>query len=322
MSWLNWRAKCGRSGPRADQGHVPAQHADQLRQLVDVGDAEEPAQRAALLVGHPPGGVRVAVLAQRAQLDDLGQLSAADDADLAEQHRTGQPQPDRHRRPPRAPARSRPAQAARPPMSTARLASRGRAAQADRRSGISGTPHTSSRQPAGTAMPSSLSRGSTHTSAPSWPAGAQTPPAASGWSPSRPATMTRLARCRPASPARSATEAQLVARSPSSGCSRSSRASCSLAGPGSEPARPARSAGHGGAPRAAPRRRPPRTAISATAVTSDQPEQLDRIGRPGQHQQPGQGRRHRIRPAWSATRRQIRSRCSPARTARRTHAAA
>ena len=79
---------------RPGQRHVPAQHAGQLGQLVDVGHAEEPAEPVAAPGGRRPAGVRVTVLAERAQLDDLRLPPRPDDADLPEQRRAAQLPPD------------------------------------------------------------------------------------------------------------------------------------------------------------------------------------------------------------------------------------
>ncbi len=195
------------------------------------------------------------------------------------------------------------------PMSSARLATRPGLSWPARRSGISGIPHTSSRQPVGTAMPSPASRGSTHTSAPSRRQ-ARSAPAAACSSPSRPATMTRLTRCWPTRPARSAIAEQPVARSPSSGCSRSSRASCSRAGPppastARSVSRPRRCAARSAAYPAA------RTAIRVTAVTSPSRATWTGSAAQGSSSKPGRAAATTMRPTWSVTRRQIRSRCSP-----------
>ena len=80
----------GPLGPRADQRHVAADHVPQLRQLVDVGPAQEPAD-----LGHPVVGglgpaddaVGLGVGAHRAQLHDLELLAVLAEAALAVEHR-------------------------------------------------------------------------------------------------------------------------------------------------------------------------------------------------------------------------------------------
>ena len=181
--------------------------------------------------------------------------------------------------------------------------------QADRRSGTSGMPHTSSWRPPGMAAPSPGSRVARHTSAASARAArstrARSSPGTAGAH-----TITRVTRCRAAGPASSVRLSSTSAGiSPSSGCSSSRPASCRASGP--SPAsrarsvsRPRRCAARSAADTAT------RAAISSAAAVATSWKACPAASQ-GSSTTAGSAAAAMIRPAWSATRRQIRSRCSP-----------
>ena len=84
-----------RQRARADQAHVAAHDVPQLRELVEAGGAQEPAEPWEALVVGQQFAVGAAGVGHAAELDDLDRLSVAAGARLAEQHR--RPEADPHR---------------------------------------------------------------------------------------------------------------------------------------------------------------------------------------------------------------------------------
>ncbi len=188
------------------------------------------------------------------------------------------------------------------------------AAHGERRNGSSGTPHTSSRRPPGRAAPSPGSGLARHTSAASaWSASTRAPRRTASSSTPESAgahTITRLMLCPAAgapSPMRLSSTSTGI--SPSSGRASSRLASSQAAGPSPVSRAPSVSR---------PRRRAARSAAdTATRAATSRPmvRTASRSACPavthGSTASTGTAAAMAIRPAWSATRRQIRSRCSP-----------
>ena len=77
-------------GPRADDGHVAAKDVPELRQLVDVRSAQEPAERRhPRIVGCRPhrSGLALRIIVHRSELDDGERLAVQARALLAIEHR-------------------------------------------------------------------------------------------------------------------------------------------------------------------------------------------------------------------------------------------
>ena len=85
---------------RPDQGHLAAQHVDQLRQLVQAGAAQPASDRGdPRVVGARLHEPRAGVVAHGAELQQLEHIVVEALARLAEQGGTGRVQPDRDRIP-------------------------------------------------------------------------------------------------------------------------------------------------------------------------------------------------------------------------------
>jgi hypothetical protein len=85
-------------GPRTDQAHVAAQHIPQLRQFVDPGGTQEPADaRDPRIAGVRVGIVVRSLRAHGAKFDDFERHVVFPDAPLAEENGTAILQPDGHR---------------------------------------------------------------------------------------------------------------------------------------------------------------------------------------------------------------------------------
>ena len=83
--------------PWADQRHLPGQDVEQLRQLVEAGAAEKPAEpRAALVVGGGPNGAGLGfgVLPHGSELEHTEPAAVEPHADLLVEHRPGAGQLD------------------------------------------------------------------------------------------------------------------------------------------------------------------------------------------------------------------------------------
>ena len=89
-------------GARADQAHVPHQHVEQLRNLIEPGAANPmPEARDARVVGLGELGGELRFVAHAAELPDPETLAMHAGAPLAEQGRTGRVDLDTNRHPQR-----------------------------------------------------------------------------------------------------------------------------------------------------------------------------------------------------------------------------
>ena len=124
MRCLNCSTKNGRSGRGPTSDMSPLKHVPELRNLVEVRAAQEPADRRAariVLAGPDRAGVALGLVVHRAELPHAERVAVEAHALLAEEGRTRRAEPDQQRRARRAPGTSTSRPAADSPTSMARF---------------------------------------------------------------------------------------------------------------------------------------------------------------------------------------------------------